>query len=120
MSRPIHFEIPADDPARAIRFYEKAFGWAFSKWEGPMPYWMIKTGDGPGIDGGLSPRQPGVGGSNTVVGVESIDDAIASVTAAGGTIVAPKMAVPTVGWTAYARDTEGTVFGMMQLDAGAA
>ena len=116
MARPIHFELPADDPSRAIRFYEQAFGWSFEKWEGPMPYWMIKTGEGPGIDGGLTPRQPGLAGSNTVLGVDSIDSAVASVVAAGGRIVFPKQAVPTVGWTAYATDSEGTLFGMMQFD----
>ena len=51
--RIVHFEIPADDPGRAIAFYGKAFGWTFDKWDGPMEYWMIKTGDGPGIDGGV-------------------------------------------------------------------
>ncbi len=48
-----HFEISADDPARAIEFYRTVFGWSFQKWEGPMPYWMVQTGNnGPGIDGG--------------------------------------------------------------------
>jgi predicted enzyme related to lactoylglutathione lyase len=27
--RIVHFEIPADDPARAIAFYQSAFGWSF-------------------------------------------------------------------------------------------
>jgi predicted enzyme related to lactoylglutathione lyase len=30
--RIVHFEIPADDPARAMAFYGKAFGWTFDKW----------------------------------------------------------------------------------------
>ena len=34
--RIVHFEIPADDPARAMAFYQSAFGWSFDKWEGPM------------------------------------------------------------------------------------
>jgi predicted enzyme related to lactoylglutathione lyase len=55
MPRPIHFEIPADRPERAISFYQQVFGWQFQKWDGPMPYWLVKTGaDGPGIDGGLA------------------------------------------------------------------
>ena len=32
-----HFELPADDPARCIKFYEKAFGWRFEKWDGLKP-----------------------------------------------------------------------------------
>ena len=35
--RVVHFEIPADDTARCMGFYEKAFGWRFEKSEGPMP-----------------------------------------------------------------------------------
>jgi predicted enzyme related to lactoylglutathione lyase len=58
MPRPIHFEIHADNPSRAIKFYETLFGWQFTKWEGPMEYWLITTGSGgtPGIDGGLVKR----------------------------------------------------------------
>jgi predicted enzyme related to lactoylglutathione lyase len=37
----------------------------------------------------------------------------------GAQIVVPKMAIPNVGWLAYAKDTEGNIFGMMQPDAGA-
>jgi len=53
MPRPTHFEIPSDNPERAISFYEAVFGWKFQKWEGPMPYWLITTGPDsePGING---------------------------------------------------------------------
>lgn len=58
MSRPIHFEIPADDPDRAIGFYAQAFGWKARKFEG-MEYWLVSTGaEGePGIDGGIGVRR---------------------------------------------------------------
>ena len=36
MARVVHFEIHADDPERAAKFYEAAFGWSVSKWDGPM------------------------------------------------------------------------------------
>ena len=29
MPRPIHFEIHADDPDRAVAFYKGLFGWEF-------------------------------------------------------------------------------------------
>jgi uncharacterized protein len=52
MNRPIHFEIPAEKPERAMRFYEKVFGWKFERWGGPMEYWTINTGTSePGING---------------------------------------------------------------------
>ena len=52
MPRIIHFDLPADDPVRAQKFYAEIFGWKFDKWNGPMEYWMIKTGDekNPGIN----------------------------------------------------------------------
>ena len=37
----------------------------------------------------------------------------------GGKVVVPTMPIPTVGWLAYAIDTETNVFGMMQMDAAA-
>jgi predicted enzyme related to lactoylglutathione lyase len=62
MPRPIHFEIHAADPQRAIKFYTQLFGWTFTKWESPMDYWLIKTGEQgtPGIDGGLLPRRASI------------------------------------------------------------
>ena len=55
MPRPVHFDMTAEDPTRAVQFYGNVFGWTFQKWDGPMDYWLITTGtDGPGIDGGLS------------------------------------------------------------------
>lgn len=117
--RIVHFELPADDPARCMKFYEGAFGWRFEKWDGPIKYWMIKTGEGPGIDGGLARReQPGQPPTN-VIAVPSVDDASQAVASAGGREIVPKMAVPGVGWSAYFADTEGTVFGVMQFDPDA-
>jgi predicted enzyme related to lactoylglutathione lyase len=34
MPKVIWFEIPADDPERAIKFYEDVFGWKIEKWDG--------------------------------------------------------------------------------------
>ena len=120
MNRPIHFEVPVDNVERAQSFYTKAFGWQFILWDGPQPYWLIKTGEGsPGIDGGMMNRQaPGHMGMNTIV-VADLDASIKTVQQAGGTIILPKMAVPGIGWLAYANDTEGNSFGMMQNDPAA-
>jgi predicted enzyme related to lactoylglutathione lyase len=121
MPRPIHFEIPADNPQRAVDFYSKVFGWTIKKWDGPMEYWMITTGKAPepGIDGGIMPRHhPNQACVNTI-GVENLDKMVETVLANGGSMTVPKMAVPTVGWLAYCKDTEGHVFGMMQNDPNA-
>jgi predicted enzyme related to lactoylglutathione lyase len=118
MSRVIHFELPADDPARAIKFYEEVFGWTFEKWEGPMEYWLITTGpEGePGIDGGLAPRNDSATGTENTIGVDDVDSVVKKIEASGGKILRPKSAVPGVGWLAYCEDTEGNTFGLMQDD----
>jgi len=53
-----YFEINADNPARAITFYENVFRWKITKWDGPFDFWLIKTGlDEIGIDGGIMKRK---------------------------------------------------------------
>jgi predicted enzyme related to lactoylglutathione lyase len=125
MPRVVHFEIHAQEPERAVRFYRQIFGWEISKWDGPVDYWLIKTGTAPepGIDGGLILRQ----GPNPVDGqaviayvctvqVPSVDEYTGRIAGAGGVIVVPKMAIPGVGWLVYAKDPDGNIFGIMQND----
>jgi uncharacterized protein len=120
MSRVIHFEIPAADPERAAAFYKKAFGWKIEKWSGSMEYWMVNTGENgaPGINGGLM-RKGDVTTTTNTIGVDSVDKAVATVTKAGGTLVMPKTPIPTVGYFAYCKDTEGNLFGVMESDPNA-
>jgi uncharacterized protein len=121
MSRVIHFELPADNPERAVDFYTKVFGWQFQKWQGPTDYWLISTGPDaqPGINGGLLRRQqPGAGTCNTV-SVSSVDDSVRTITKNGGKNVVPKMPIPGIGYVAYCTDTEGNVFGLLERDANA-
>jgi uncharacterized protein len=121
MPRVIHFELTADDPERAVTFYQDVFGWQINKWDGPQDYWLITTGEAgtPGIDGAIMRREHNTSVINTV-DVASVDEAIAKVTASGGTVVAPKMAIPGIGHFAYCKDTEGNMFGVMQSDPSAA
>jgi uncharacterized protein len=120
MARIVHFEIPADDPERAVAFYEKALGWKIEKWEGPMDYWLVTTGreEEPGINGGIYRKGDFAATVNTV-GVDSIDAAVQRVLESGGTLVRPKHAIPGMGWLVYCADTEGNLFGMMQPDMSA-
>jgi predicted enzyme related to lactoylglutathione lyase len=55
MPKVIHFDLTADDPERAIAFYQSVFGWKVRKWINPDEYWHITAGDDDefGIDGGL-------------------------------------------------------------------
>jgi predicted enzyme related to lactoylglutathione lyase len=120
MPRVVHFEIPADDPGRAAGFYETVFGWQIKKWEGPMDYWLITTGEAPepGIDGAIIGRGDVKTTTNTI-SVPSVDEFSKKIGEAGGKVVTPKIAVPGVGWFAYCSDSEGNLFGIMQGDPGA-
>ena len=129
MARVIHFEVHAENPERAARFYRELFGWELTRWQGPMDYWVITTGsaDQPGINGGLLRRhgpapidgQP-VNAYVCTLGVESVDRILEAAAPQGGAIAMPKMAVPGVGWLGYLKDTEGNIFGVMQDDPTAA
>ena len=59
MPRIVHFEIPARDPDSLANFYRNVFGWKIKKWEGPVDYWLVSTGEeGQGIDGALLRTNP--------------------------------------------------------------
>jgi hypothetical protein len=128
MPRVVHFEIHAENPERAVKFYQGLFGWEFNKWAGPMDYWVVVTGpkEQPGINGGLIRRQgPGPIDGQAVIAyvctidVTNVDIFGQKVTAAGGQIVVPKMTIPGVGYLVYCKDTEGNIFGIMHADAAA-
>lgn len=115
MNRIIHFEIPADDPARAIKFYEEVFGWEITKWDGPFDYWLIKTGEEgqPGIDGAIMTKEMGQMIRNTIA-VESFDDFAEKIKDNGGTMITEKMTIPGIGIMGSFQDTEGNISAIME------
>jgi predicted enzyme related to lactoylglutathione lyase len=115
VNRVVHFDILAENPEKLINFYGKVFEWKFEKWDGPMDYWMIMTGEGDGIDGGLSRKSPQASSTNTI-DVQDLDAMLVKITTHGGTIINPKMAIPGIGWFALFKDAEDNVFGLMQED----
>ena len=126
MPRVIHFEIVADNPERAMKFYKEVFGWKFNKWDGPQDYWLVKTGEDnqPGINGGLTPKT-NQGSGNTgsritnSIDVPSIDEFSNKISMEGGKVLSPKMPIPGVGYLAICEDTEGISFGIIQYDRNA-
>jgi len=121
MSRVVHFDIVAQDPARASKFYESVFGWSIQKWDGPTDYWLVSTGpsEQPGIDGGIMQVDENWPGIINTIDVDSVDATVATITQHGGQVVHPKMPIPGVGWLAYCKDTEGNLFGIMEADEAA-
>lgn len=121
MARITHFDVVANDVERATRFYEAAFDWKISKWEGPMEYWLIATGPASegGIDGGLSQGEPNLTTGQLTIEAGSLDQTLGKVKAAGGSVTRERSAIPGVGWLAEVKDTEGNIFGVMEPDDGA-
>lgn len=115
-NRVVHFEIPMDDPRRAVKFYQDTFGWAIQRFGGPQDYWLVTTGEDTerGINGGMLARSDQCGHVTNTIGVENLDAMVERVRKSGGRIVAPKVEIPGVGYLAYAVDTEGNRFGMIQ------
>ena len=115
MPRVIWFEIPADDPGRAAKFYEKVFGWKVEKWDGPFDYWLINTGsdEEPGIHGAIMPREMGKMVRDTI-GVNSYDDFAKKIEMEGGKMLSEKMEVPNMGFMGSFQDSEGNIFAIIE------
>ncbi len=126
MNRIVHFEIYANDPARAANFYKNVFGWDIQEWKGlDMQYWMVMTAPEDskekGINGGMIIRkgsEPKDGQSVNAfvctVQVEDFDATVAKIEREGGKIHIPKFSIAGMAWQAYYLDTEGNIFGVHQ------
>jgi uncharacterized protein len=121
----VHFEVPADDVERSRKFYSDLFGWKMEKWPGMesgMDYWIINTTDNEGgkaVGGGMMKRQNLQQGITNFIDVTSVDEYSAKVQSLGGKIVAPKQAVPTMGYFAVCLDTENNTFGIWETNPNA-
>lgn len=114
------FEIPADDPQRAKKFYGSLFGWKIQKFPGAEHYWQIDTGSGDRTrDGGLILRKHPEQSNTSYVAVASVDDSAAKVEKLGGTICKPKTAVLQMGYFVLCQDTEGNEFALWEMNAQA-
>lgn len=118
-SRPssgiVWFEIPADKPDRAKKFYGSLFGWKIQKFPGVEDYWHIDTGgsdDSP--DGGLMTRKYMQQPITNYVAVPSVDKYAVKIEKLGGTICKPKTAIPQMGYFAVCQDTEGNEFALWE------
>jgi uncharacterized protein len=118
----VHFEIPADDLARASEFYRGAFGWDVSSVAG-MDYAMLGTTPSeesgmpkePGaINGGMLLRDEARTSPLITIDVDDIDAALQRVEELGGSTVLPKQEVMGMGYTAYFVDSEGNVMGLWE------
>lgn len=127
MSRPVHFEIQADDVERAKAFYGAVFGWVFEDYSQFVgaPYFGVITGpdDQPGINGGLLQRpcaapapEQGTNAFVCTMAVDDYDTVHDRIVEAGGIVALPKYALTGMAWQGYYLDLEGNTFGIHQPD----
>lgn len=112
----VHIEIPADDPARAQRFYQELFGWTFTSMPDFPDYFTYQTTAGEnGVGGAIGKRD--VTAPHHVrnyVNVDSIEDSVAKAKDLGATLVEEKREVPGMGWYAVLADPEGNQVALWQ------
>jgi len=111
----VWFEIPADNPERAKKFYSTLFGWKIEKFPGVADYWHIDTG-GPDAspDGGLMKRKHPQQPITNYVLVESVEDSAAQVEKLGGKVCMTKTAVPQMGYFVICMDPENNMFALWE------
>jgi uncharacterized protein len=109
----VWFELPAEDTARARRFYGELFGWQFEAFDGPVEYHM--TSDGGGA------IQPAEGRKGPIVyfGTNDIGASITRVRELGGEASGAEE-IPGVGRYSTCIDSEGNPFGLYQAEEGGA
>jgi len=111
---PVHFEIAAKDTGRAQDFYKNLFGWDFQGMEGPVEYNMTRLSETTGA--AVFPGDPGA--IRVYFDVDDINAGVARVRELGGEADDPQP-VPSMGWFATGKDTEGNAIGLWQTDPNA-
>ncbi len=125
MDRVCHFEIPYSDKDRIHKFYSTVFGWQIFPAPGGMSYSFMVTTD---IDQEFKPTEPGginggmyerddEGGSKSpliLIEVESCEQRIKDVEAAGGSRVVGPVTIDDMGIYAQVKDSEDNIIGLWQ------
>jgi uncharacterized protein len=125
MNPVVHFELPYDDRARIVTFYDAVFGWKMQSLGEEMGHYVLATTaeadaipDAPAgaINGGFFKRQPSMPGQHpsVVIGVPDIKAAMRRVKDAGGDVLGEPMDIPGVGAYVAFTDTEGNRLSMLQ------
>jgi uncharacterized protein len=128
----VHFEIAADDIERSKIFYTDLFDWKIEKLSvaddsrltsaataQPIEYWIITTTDDKGnkaLGGGIMKRQMPEHRVTNYIGVKSVDEYSSKVEKLGGKVIAPKRAVPGMGYFVLCSDTENNAFAIWETN----
>ena len=110
-----HIEFPADDTARAQRFYSDLFGWQFQSMPGFDGYFLFNTGPTDAIGGAIGERGKSTGERTRMyIETDSIDALLPRVPTLGGKVVTEKAEIPGQGWYAVINDSEGSELGLYE------
>ena len=130
MNKVVHFEIPFDDKERSQKFYSEVFGWGINDMP-EMNYTGVTTVETDenmvpkelgAINGGMMARGQFEGkpsdimptGPVIAMEVDSIDDHLEKVKAAGGEVIMDKVDLGEMGFYVYVKDTEGNIIGIWE------
>jgi uncharacterized protein len=115
-----HIEFPADDTARASRFYSELFGWKLTEWPEFPGYFVFSTGPTESAGGAIGERGKSVGDKvRLYIEVESIDDVLPRVPELGGKVVTARTAIPGQGFYAVLLDSEDSEIALYEGQASA-
>jgi predicted enzyme related to lactoylglutathione lyase len=125
MNPVVHFEMPAEDRKRMIRFYESVFGWQTQQLGPEMSDFVLATTTE--SDSEHNPKKPGAinGGfyqktgdpsqtTTVTIQVNDVKEYRKKVVAAGGRLSGDIMDMPSIGWFVSFFDTEGNRLNMIQ------
>lgn len=112
----VHFEIPANDPAKLSKFYSDVFGWKFERTQmSDIEYWMISTGPrNKSVGGGMYKRTGEWDAPRNYINVDKIDKQIEAFKNAGGRELVPKAEIPKMGWSFIGADPEGNLIALFE------
>ncbi|WES63209.1 VOC family protein [Microbacter sp. GSS18] len=108
-----HIDLPVTDFAQASRFYSALFGWTIAEAPGfeGYPMWQAPNKIS---GGGLAPRSDDFTQPRSYVEVDSVDEAIATAEANGGSVLMPKSPISPTSWWATIVDPDGNVIGLYE------
>lgn len=123
--RQFYFEVFADEPERAMRFYGALFGWSFVSVQNTPGVWTINDADRAEAELGLLWKRPGIllGSAKTqsqingyvaLFSVSSIEETRTTAAREGGIAMHAPTQQPGGASRAYIMDTEGNVFGVVE------
>jgi len=110
-----HLELPADDTARARRFYEGVFGWEFGEMPEFPDYLLFSFGTIERAGGAIGKRDQSAGHEMRLyIEVDSIDQALPRIESLGGKVTMGKTEITGQGWYAVFDDTEGNTLALYE------